>query len=511
MSAQTMRIIQTLIANNYRIRHIRLEDLRDLNIIIGPNNCGKSSILEIIELLNNLSASDHRYKCPQCESAKRLPTQHGLATSFNVQAKRLRKEKIDVTFTLFKEKVESLFAKDILDQLLKAFLAYPDHVQAGFTLVEGKAQQLLSDHIFPYPLKEVKGQLLKVLRCPEERLQTYKGTDITSYIRDQKIRANIMQEWLSITRRICDPRIETYNTTSLDFVRKTEEEFDTPITEQGSGVRSLICLLADILSQSQANIVLIDEPELGLNPAGKQALLRFLLRQTTDKQIFVATHDPTFVNPVLWQRDRVSLYLFSPVADTFMKLDLDQSKQDSDTFAGFLPHTTSLKKIHLYVEGSTDVYIFQIFLRKFLIETYPENWFAKLNKVGIFHLAGDFWNHLLYTIPQTPYHSVVILDGDKKADVEGVVKKLNAITRLPDQPDRFKLCRKRTQLKHRGRPIEQAETKPILVYCLEKNDIEDYIDPKPKDKEEGPLNAEKMHNVPVELEDIFRSLPLKAK
>jgi hypothetical protein len=83
--------------------------------------------------------------------------------------------------------------------------------------------------------------------------------------------------------------------------------------------------------------------------------------------------------------------------------------------------------------------------------------------------------------------------------------------RLPDQPDRFKLCLKRTQLKHKGRPKAGVETTPILVYCLEKNEIEDYLDPRPKDKDEGPLIAEKMTEVPWELEDIFRSLPWETR
>lgn len=343
-----MQIIHKLIANNYRIRHIRLEDLKDLNIIIGPNNCGKSTVLEVIELLNTLEASDHNYNCPICKNLNqsKLPSQHGLVASFPSRAKHLGEGKVDITLDLDKQRIEDLSTRDFLDGVAKAFSAYPDHAEARFTLTErDSSNTLFSDHIFPYGITQIKNRLIKVLRCPEERLQIYKGKDITAYIRDQKIRANIMQEWLNLSREICDPRIDTYNTTSFDFVRKIgNTEFDTPITEQGSGVRSLICLMADILSQKQANIVLVDEPELGLNPAGKHALLRFLLHETAYRQVFVATHDPTFVNPVLWQRDRVALYLFSPMVDTFMKIDLAQSQDDPNTFGGFLPHTTSLKE-----------------------------------------------------------------------------------------------------------------------------------------------------------------------
>jgi AAA15 family ATPase/GTPase len=484
-----------------------MDNLKDLNIIIGPNNCGKSSILEMIELLNQLEPSDHAFKCPDCGLITRTTGQQGLSMSFNPQVKHLRKKKIELTFILDKNEVERLFNPEALQAILKPFLTLPDHSDVKLILSEGKSQRLYSDHIFPYDISEVKTQLLSVLKCPEERLQLYKGKDITAYIRDQSIRADIMLKWISNAQEICDPKIETYNTNTLDFVRKIgNENFISPITEQGSGVRSLICLMADILSKETSRIILIDEPELGLNPAAKQALIRFLLHEIKNRQIFLATHDPTFVNPILLQKDKVALYMFSPIEDGLVEIDLNENQQDPNTFGGYLPHTASLKKIHLYVEGKTDVYTFQIFLRKFLIDEYPKDWCSKLNQVGIFHLAGSFWCHLLYTIPQTPYSSLVILDGDKRKTVDDVVKKLNESIRLPERVGRFKVCSKRTQLKHRGRPMEIM---PTPIYCLEKDEIEDYIDPKPKTKDEGPINAEKMSRAPPEIIDIFRSLPFQ--
>lgn len=493
---------------------MQLEDLRDVNILVGPNNCGKSSILEIIGLLNNLSPSDHPIKCTTCEpiiSSSRAFS--GVRCEFSERAKYLGKGKVKLAFNLAKEDVERVLSSETLEKIKEIIASAPDHGDPAISLTEASGSRFLhSDHIYLYDLTAIKEKLIRVVSCPEERLATYKGVDLTQYIRDQKIRANIMQNWIDITREICDSKIETYNTTSLDFVRTIgNEEFVTAIREQGSGVRSLICLMADILSQRQAKIILVDEPELGLNPAGKQALLRFLVRQTATKQVFIATHDPTFVNPILWRRDDVALYLFSPLKDTFMRINLSESQEDPNTFGGFLPHTSSLKRIHLYVEGCLDAYIYQIFLRRFLKSEHPDDWFIKLNNVGIFHLAGDCWSHLLYTIPQTPYHSVVVLDGDKRADAQKAVEKVNESTKLPKQPDRFRFCTKITQLQHRGRPKAGVETLPVLVYCLQKQEIEEYLDPKPKDKKEGPKRAEQMSLVPEEIEDIFRSLPLEAK
>ena len=75
------------------------------------------------------------------------------------------------------------------------------------------------------------------------------------------------------------------------MIRKVDgEDFETPISEQGSGVRSLACLVVDI-PFSDNKIVLIDEPELGLNPLVKQEFLKFLLTESKERQIFIATQD----------------------------------------------------------------------------------------------------------------------------------------------------------------------------------------------------------------------------
>ena len=93
------------------------------------------------------------------------------------------------------------------------------------------------------------------------------------------------------------------------MIRKVDgEDFETPISEQGSGVRSLACLVVDILF-SDDEIVLIDEPELGLNPLVKQESLKFLLTESKERQIFIATQDPTFVN--LWGAPQLMRWEFT--------------------------------------------------------------------------------------------------------------------------------------------------------------------------------------------------------
>ena len=190
--------------------------------------------------------------------------------------------------------------------------------------------------------------------------------------------------------------------------------------EEGSGLRSLVCLIAEMLSARDAKILLIDEPELGLNPYSKLEFLRFLLEETSSRQIFVATHDPTFVNPVLWKGYNVSFYIYSVLKEEFVRVNINENREDPGTFCGYLPHTMSLKGVHIYVEGSSDVYIFGVFLRKYLKQA-RKNWSSILHNIGIYHLGGDNWPHFLYTTPNSPpFKCIIVLDGDKRGDEENL-------------------------------------------------------------------------------------------
>jgi len=554
-----MIILKELQIKNFRnIENVSLKGLKDLNIIIGPNNCGKTSILQCINLLSKISNTDisGNYLDGEKIISFSLINDHLQSCKFltpNLQIPSdesyLRTNRIEISYYFNPELVDTTnkvkeSSKEINDEILlildgKIIIGdsssikdiskeYKEYLGGLFdkdnkyklTIKQSEnSQSALSTHLSLVLIKEVFEEIIndKILLVEDKRIERYKGTPLREYIGNKNLPSKVFNELIEFMQSIVDSQIKDYTQNSLDLIKeikkgvKDEEDkgkkdngFITSIEEQGSGVRSLICIAADILSAKERSIILLDEPELGLNPFAKQEFLKFLFKESDNKQIFIATHDPTFVNPILWEKDKVSVYLYSVVENTFKQINLEQNQEDPSVFAGYLPHTVSLKNIHLYVEGTSDVYIFQIFLKKYLKEHSMniKNSYQFYNKIGIYHLGGSFWEHLLYTIPKPPYKCLVILDGDKREQAKGVIEKYNGVL---TNTSKFKFCENLDDI---ATILKGEEFHP--VYCLQKNCIEEYLGfdcknlPSGFDKTlDGPKHAESLEKIPDEISQLF--------
>lgn len=511
-----MKIIEGLEIHNYKnIKNEIFTDFNDLNILIGPNNCGKSNILRAINLLSSDSKMETtNLLCDICNNVRNnAPVKENFYFPFDkIGNTYLNKGKTSIKFTLSEAGINKILPIDNLEST-KNFLTVNTpgytHIQENINKLTFKfrGNQLRGEHFSLFLHPDVINALKdNILYCPDTRLENYNGIDFEKYINSKKFSTTIFGKWRKAIYELVDPKIVDNRTADLDRIYE-EEVFTTKISEQGSGVRALACLLADILDEKNKKILLIDEPELGLNPFAKQSFLKFLLEQSAKKkQIFLTTQDPTFINSIIWENKNVGLYLFSSSKQKFVKPDINQCKNDPDTSAGFLPHTISLKKTHLYLEGASDVFIFQIFLQRYLKEKYKNNnhksWIEIFNKIGIYHLCGGFWEHLLYTLPDKPYKCVVILDGDKKNNIQEIIKKHNDAM---VNKSNLVFCKTIRSLQKKFK-----EGNAHTVICLVRKNIERYLDLKTKNlpssykkRVDGPKIAEKIENIPDEIKNIF--------
>ncbi|MCW4028687.1 MAG: AAA family ATPase [Candidatus Bathyarchaeota archaeon] len=525
-----MIVIKDLEITNFKnIKHAHLKGLSHVNVFIGPNNSGKSNLLLAIEKLRGISDrqinSPNFEECAICRELENLSRKQFIDYSWQLSERdAFETTVIPKLFFQFSDEFLESFEDYKKNDIAKIVQGLIDSYKAMNRNLTEKMVEEYVHHMTQYcknqldfdnkTLKNKHSSLIPtatmqvinqtVLYCPEERLKNYKGKDISEYIKGKDLDADKLKEVQDSIKEIVDSELKTYTSGSLNY-RRGPRKFSTPINEQGSGVRSLICLVFDIIS-SKEQIVLIDEPELGLNPAAKRKFINFL-RNVPNKQFFIATHDPAFVNPRLWDNGQLSIFLYSVTKNEFVKVCLDHNSHDPNTFAGYLPHTTCLKDYHVFVEGTYDVYIHQIFFKKFIDECYDlfkqKQGFASTiqqiqNRVDFYHLGGDFWEHLLHTIPQKPYTALLIFDGDKKAKVRNIIDVFNQ-NKLGNLPT-FKLVEK----------IDSdliSDSNSIPVYVLAKDNIEQYLNPVPlpENKSQGPDIAKRMVDIPEEFVMLYSS------
>lgn len=510
-----MIFLEELEIENFKnIKRARLDKLKDLNIIIGPNNCGKTNILDLIyhKLGKIIDISNVAYLCKECSKTQsQNPREvHNLVLQLSLEEFYLKKKgKMSVSFTLNKE----IFKEEIKEQE-KILDKFTCNKITEKIILENKQNEtyLRSRHFSIFIDNRIIDKLKKsIVYIPSGRIRTYKNEDIDKHLSKftSSGRVTKITSLIEYIKKYADPSICEYIIGQGKIIQKFKnDELETSLREQGSGIKSLICFFIDLIENGNENkIFLIDEPEIGLNPFLRQVFLKFLLALSENNQIFIATQDSTFVNPVLWgeHRDKVSVYIYSLVDDTFKKVDLGQNKEDPSTFAGYLPHTTSLKDFHIYVEGTSDVYIFQVFLEKYLRKRYPDNWISIFNKVGIYHLNGDFWEHLLYTVPPKPYKCIIILDGDKAKKANDACKKYKDASSKTLSPD-FYFCEDIDNI-----DLKNRDEHPI--YCLKEKCIERYLFsdfkvlPKNYNKKiDGVIRANEMKDIPKEIEEVFNKI-----
>src|SRR6266487_1065398 len=131
-----------------------------------------------------------------------------------------------------------------------------------------------------------------------------------------------------------------------------------PITQMGTGARSLLMVIMALIHPDYTTL-LIDEPELFLEPRLQKALRDLFMQKATEKRIVAATHSHLFLNRAEDQYDHN--FYFDGATDTTTNLKVTSTKTDlRDLTFKLLGASFSdlmLPENYLVVEGGSD-YIF---------------------------------------------------------------------------------------------------------------------------------------------------------
>jgi len=213
------------------------------------------------------------------------------------------------------------------------------------------------------------------------------------------------------------------NETEVVF-RPPDKDYFIQLHNMGGGVEQLLMIATVLFTTGNESTLFLEEPESHLHPGAQ----RFLIEQLNheDRQVFINTHSPTFVNlshcrklfQVQYDRNRTNITLVND-ADLLNEVLYDIGSRNSDVL---------LSDAVLFVEGTSD---------KLALQAWSERLNMSLEKhnVTVIPMGGGdnasrnlpVRSDVLQGISQkTPVPHLFVLDRDERssAEIDNLQKKL---------------------------------------------------------------------------------------
>lgn len=282
-------MLESLHIQNFRLfRNFRIDDLARVNLIVGKNNVGKSSLLEALHLLIN-------QKNP--EAALDF-----LAARDNFAARAKSPAIAD-------HEITDLFYNHQLTENASIEITSKGAQQLSLMIAKANGSlNLMYDwggrDELAMPLKLINNRIQSVdlKQHPNAPTKSYyittKGFDyhFLSRLWDQIVLSPKEHEVIR-TLKIVEPQVErinfpsSYTSTSGIRVKLTAKDQPIPLTSMGDGVHRVLTL-AMILVDSQNEYVLIDEIDTGLHYRVMTDMWRVVLETAVrlNVQVFATTH-----------------------------------------------------------------------------------------------------------------------------------------------------------------------------------------------------------------------------
>lgn len=306
-----MQLIKRLMIKGYKsIRDADLE-LRNLNVLIGGNGAGKSNLLSFFHMLNKIKENELKNYVQEQGGANALLYNGKKVTqecSFNIEYEDMgfsAKLKSGGADTLFFSKQEY---EDMIDNTNNLYVSEglpewnEDHRMSSISIPTSIGHYHFQDTGVYSPMKSY-------CSINDNLFLAGDGRNIASVLYLlQKSFTDIYQKVLHAVQLIAPYFLDFIlrenplkpDTIRLEW-RKTGCDIPFAADQLSDGTLRFICLatllyLPDGLSRE---LILIDEPELGLHPLAITIISDLMKKASADKQLIIATQSVEFVNTFL--------------------------------------------------------------------------------------------------------------------------------------------------------------------------------------------------------------------
>lgn len=281
------------------IKHASIEGFKQINLFLGKNNCGKSTLLESLFLLTGLSNPI---------LLKNVNLFRDYYKSFRLEDFILNFYNLDSTQPIHFKIKDNVGERDLkinVNQKDKISIPIENEIIDKLSNVVDKDYEIIFDFIVNKQKFSTKLQFdsAQPERFTIERTNNYEESLICAYLPPKyafqesiqglnTIIKNKDEDFIIEGLQLIDPRVKDFKLTDEGLFVDIGIGKRIPINMMGDGVRKIVSLLSTVYA-CKKGIVLIDEISNGFHHSVMGNLWKVLINAAikNETQLFITTHD----------------------------------------------------------------------------------------------------------------------------------------------------------------------------------------------------------------------------
>lgn len=380
-----------------------------LTILVGPNNSGKTTLIEAIAML--FSDSDF-----EATREKRRGSS-SLDLSATIDDRAITQQKLENSAPLKTISTNKKGANQTIYEVTPNSL----HDKIDYISADRKFQDFIPDQFnLDQHLRMSETNRKLRLRGRQEQPTTVAEVKAKSENHLGKAGSNNINSLIS-QLLATESSIQSDKEIGQWVLTFQSLNHDHRLGQQGSGVQNIVSIANFFISEK--SILLFDEPEVSLHPQAQKRLLDFLLEVSATRQIIIATHSPYLINYDVLKSGSVhriakgscgDAHVKSISADTLRKIDkiVRSNLKNRKLYDVVSREVFFCDKGIIFCEGQEDVHYIENYLD--LDESSP-NVFLPLFGYG----SGGSGNivHWLTMAQELGIKAIGLYDGDEAENV----------------------------------------------------------------------------------------------
>lgn len=290
---------------NFRgIEHLKIDDFARVNVFLGQNNSGKSSVLEALMLLMGMSNPDMPQQLNYLRTNTFNPFRNISYLFHNMDinnAPVIMSEQFDAVRRMLELKLTYIFdgvqpSVELSGQTAKSETkTFLNTLEMNFSIESGEVKQHYKSSI---TINQTTGMITN-----RTMAEGYLEKNSASFLSAALTSAGLVENLAELIKRkkkdvilermrIFDPHINAIEVINNDVFIGFEGVAELmPVGMTGDGLRRYLNIVAST-ANTVNNIILIDEIDNGLHYSSYKKLWEsiFVLASETNKQVFITTH-----------------------------------------------------------------------------------------------------------------------------------------------------------------------------------------------------------------------------